>query len=173
MKRRLKSRKPVLNDISAGNGPFGASRSPALKVTDEVEEIFRSAKIGNLPVHKTRFVFERLMDVLPENFSFDAYPNLRLYIQQIILTSEIDSRMLQSEMKELAKRILESLLKTDREKELVTELREYQQLKKLFHLELSRDEYEREVRRNLTPEKLARLSGAARGDANVRRLEKR
>lgn len=153
-----------LNDISAGNGPFGASRSPALKVTDEVEEIFRSAKIGNLPVHKTRFVFERLMDVLPENFSFDAYPNLRLYIQQIILTSEIDSRMLQSEMKELAKRILESLLKTDREKELVTELREYQQLKKLFHLELSRDEYEREVRRNLTPEKLARLSGAARGD---------
>ncbi|HQB11596.1 MAG TPA: nucleotide sugar dehydrogenase [Candidatus Omnitrophota bacterium] len=153
-----------LNDISAGNGPFGDSRSPALKVTDEVEEIFRSAKIGNLPVHKTRFVFERLMDVLPENFSFDAYPNLRLYIQQIILTSEIDSRMLQSEMKELAKRILESLLKTDREKELVTELREYQLLKKLFHLELSRDEYEREVRRNLTPEKLARLSGAARGD---------
>ncbi len=156
-----------LNNISAGNGSSGVPRSPsssvALKVVDEVEAIFNSAKTGNLPVHKTRFVFERLMDVLPEDFSFDAYPNLRLHIQQMILMSEIDSRMLQSEMKELVKRILESLLKTDQEKELVTELREYQLLKKLFHLELSRDEYEQEVRRNLTPEKLARLSGAARG----------
>jgi len=134
-------------------------RSPKLDdLVSNIEVIFKSAKKRDLPIHKTRFVFERLMDVLPKDFSFDAYPNLRLYIQQMILMSELQGEMLQKEIQELTKRLVETMAKSEEEKRLAGALREYRLLTKLFHLELSREEYQQVKSRGITPgDLLARL----------------
>ena len=123
-------------------------------VLQDVSEIFEAAKKVSLPVYKTRFIFERLMDALPDDFSFDPYPNLRLQIQQMILMSEIQGDDLQSEIKELTAKIVEASVKKDEEKALVRALREYRLLTKLFHLELSRVEYQQIQSRGITPGKL-------------------
>ena len=120
----------------------------------EIEQIFAASKKQELPVYKTRFIFERLMDVLPKDFSFDSYPNLRLQIQQMILLSELQSDSLKSEIKELAKRLVGVLAKTEKEKQLTEALREYQLTRKLFHLELSREEYQQVLSREITLNRL-------------------
>jgi hypothetical protein len=138
-------------DISRG----GSSEHVPEVLFKEIETAFESAKRHNPPIYKTRFVFERLMDTLPDNFSFAAYPNLRLYIQQMILMSELQSETLQSEIKKLTAALVESLVKTDDERTLARTLREYQLLKKLFHLELSREEYQQLRSRQIDPERLS------------------
>ena len=126
----------------------------ASRLAQEVGAIFEKAKKNDLPVYKTRFVFERLMDQLPAGFSFETYPNLRLRIQQMILMSELQSDRLQEEIKKITSSLVEALAKADAEKALVRALREYQLLRKLFHLELSREEYQQILTREITPEKL-------------------
>ena len=133
------------------------------KLGDEMNAMFEMAKKGGLPLYKTRFVFERLMDALPADFSFDAYPNLRLRIQQMILISELQSEALQSEIKKLTASLVEVLVKTDEEKTLARSLREYQLLKKLFHLELSRGEYQQVLSRQISPSELMQELDQVRG----------
>ena len=133
------------------------------KLGDEMNAMFEMAKKGGLPLYKTRFVFERLMDALPADFSFNAYPNLRLRIQQMILISELQSEVLQSEIKKLTASLVEVLVKTDEEKTLVRSLREYQLLKKLFHLELSRGEYQQVLSRQISPSELMQALDRVRG----------
>jgi small neutral amino acid transporter SnatA (MarC family)/DNA-binding transcriptional regulator/RsmH inhibitor MraZ len=138
----------------------------ASSLTQEVEAIFESAKKHDLPVYKTRFVFERLMDALPEDFSFDLYPNLRLQIQQMILLSELQNDSFRSEIKELAKRLVGALARTEKEKQLTEVFREYQMIQKLFHLELSREEYQQVKSRGITPGRL--LRGTGEGERKIK-----
>ena len=138
-----------------------------LSVAQEVEAIFESAKEHNLPIYKTRFIFERLMDTLPKDFSFDPYPNLRLQIQQMILLSELQSDSLKSEVKEIAKRLVGVLAKTEKEKQLTETLREYQLMRKLFRLELSREEYQQILSREIAPNKILRGMGNGEWGTNV------
>lgn len=126
----------------------------ALSVVREVEQIFEQAKRHDLPAYKTRFVFEKLLDRLPEDFSFDAYPNLRLYLQQIILLSELQGDVLQEEIKRLSEKLTTALIKTEKDRQFTGILRDFRLLKKLFQLELNRSEYQTIVSNNLTLEKL-------------------
>ena len=144
----------------------GSIRQPS-SIIQEVAAVFESAKKHDLPAYKTRFVFERLMDALPENFSFDLYPNLRLQIQQMILLSELQNDPLQNEIKELAKRLVGALAKTEEERLLTEVFREYQMIQKLFHLELSREEYQQVKARGITPSRLLRGMGEGERKAKV------
>ena len=120
----------------------------------EVEAVFEAADQHDLPPYKTRFVFERLMDQLPEDFSFEVYPNLRFFLQQIILLSELKSDTLREEIRALTEKLTAQLVKTDEDGQLVTILRDYRLLKKLFQLGLSREEFRELQARKITPEKL-------------------
>jgi len=130
-----------------------------LSVAREVEQIFESAKKHDLPVYKTRFVFERLLDVLPKAFSFDAYPNLRLYIQQIILLSELQSDRLNGEIELLSRKITGVLATTEPEKRLIGVLDAHRLVKKTFALELSREEFASVREQKLSPEGLVQGLG--------------
>jgi len=72
-------RKSVTRFSETGDRKTNALNESLLK---EVEQIFEQANTQNFPAYKVRFVFERLLDQLPKDFSFDPYPNLRLYLQR-------------------------------------------------------------------------------------------
>ncbi len=95
------------------------------------------------------------MDALPKDFSFDAYPNLRLYIQQLILLSELQSEQLQEEIKSLTRQMTEGLIKTEQDHKLVEVLDHYRLLKKLFKLELGREEFRELQSQKISPMKIA------------------
>jgi len=101
----------------------------------------QSLRKGTVPF-STRFLFEQLLDALPESFSFKAYSNLRIFIQQQILTEELLGEKLYEETDRLTNQLLETLAKTKEEKEILVRFKNYQFLKKLLNLELSRTEYE-------------------------------
>ena len=130
-----------------------ASRVPEA-LLKEVAAVFENAKKSDLPIYQTRFVFERMMDALPADFSFEAYPALRLYIQQLILLSEIPSETLHQEINALSQKITAALVKTEEERKMVGLLQDYRLSKKLFELELNREEYQQIKARELSPEKL-------------------
>jgi len=123
------------------------------KVKKETEAFLRDIKhfkvdpklvddIANDSTH-TRFLFERLLDQLPDDFSFSPYRHLRLYLQQQILTEELLGEKLYEETDRLTNQLLETLAKTKEEKAILDRFKDYQLLKKLLNLELSREEYEK------------------------------
>ena len=145
-----KEKQEFLRDIQK----LGTRSSSLGKALQDVEAVFERARKSTLPVYETRFVFERLMSALPENFSFETYPALRLYIQQLILLSEIQSESLHQEIGALSQKIAAELAKTEAEKKMVELLQGYRLLKKLFTLELNREEYLQVKSWGISPAKL-------------------
>ncbi|MBN1688305.1 MAG: dihydrodipicolinate synthase family protein [Candidatus Omnitrophica bacterium] len=94
-----------------------------------------------IPASATRFLFERLFDVLPEDFSMELFPNLKLFIQQLVLISELEGEKLEEETLRLTSWITEALADGERDKELVRMLEAIRHFEKLFSLELTRKEY--------------------------------
>jgi|GEM_PF-2423858 len=78
----------------------------------------------------------------PSGFSFKAYPNFSLFAACSIFEHEITSQELFKEIDGLTDQLFEALTKTDSEKNLLLLIRNLAALKKLFSLELSREEYE-------------------------------
>ncbi|MFH1799534.1 MAG: nucleotide sugar dehydrogenase [Candidatus Omnitrophota bacterium] len=138
--------------------------SPIVK---EVTDIFEQSKKNDLPAYKTRFVLEKLLDRLPKDFSFDAYPNLRLYLQQIILLSEIQGDALQDEIKYLTGKLTARLIKTEQDRQFAEILHDFRLVKKLFALELSRSEYQTILSDKITLEKLLQELQAQDPEAKV------
>lgn len=79
--------------------------------------------------------------VSPRGFRFEDYPALTKRIGSIILSQEIQTGELLQEMERLNAKILEALAKTQEEKRGIAQYREYLLLKKLFALELTREEF--------------------------------
>ncbi|MFA5167692.1 MAG: hypothetical protein WC530_04090 [Candidatus Omnitrophota bacterium] len=145
----------VPKEINAFLGHIKTLRIP-LDLLKQAEVFLRNGKNKELPAYKTRFVFERLLEALPPDYSFDAFPNLQLHIQQLILLSELQGDRLRSEARELTKRVVEALARTRKERYFTGLFREYQLLKRLFRLELDREEYQALKERNITSEKLVK-----------------
>ena len=146
-------RKSVTRFSETGDRKTNALNESLLK---EVEQIFEQANTQNFPAYKVRFVFERLLDQLPKDFSFDPYPNLRLYLQQTILLSELQGEALQDEIKNLTGKLTACLLKTEKDRQFVGVLNDFRLIKKLFELELNRGEYQTILSNKITLEKLLR-----------------
>lgn len=134
-------------------------------VIQDVKTLLAAHENRNLPPFKTRFAFEKLMEQLPEDFSFTPYPNLRLHIQQLILLSELQGSRLQNEIKNLTRQIIRAFAQNDNENRHIDLLREYQLLKKLFHLELSREDLLKVQAEKIAPQKLLNAL-----EANVRKM---
>lgn len=132
----VESKLHALNPREGSSAPIG---NPDL--FNELREILAAHPRDEYPPYETRAAFERLLDVLPEEVSFDRFPNLRLEIQRIILVSEMPSDRLRQEMQELTSHIAGALARTEQEKALVRALANYGFLKKTFALELSREEF--------------------------------
>ncbi|HOW87039.1 MAG TPA: helicase-related protein [Candidatus Omnitrophota bacterium] len=79
--------------------------------------------------------------VSPRGFRFEDYPALTKRIGSIILSQEIQTGELLQEMERLNAKILEALAKTQEEKRGIAQYQEYLLLKKLFSLELTREEF--------------------------------
>ena len=89
-----------------------------------------------------RRAFDLAFDKLPKDFSMTKWPSWTLYAQHVILMQELEAKGLQEETVKLKSRIFETLAKTPAEKEYLAEARELFLLKRLFSLELTRNEYE-------------------------------
>ncbi|HXV27690.1 MAG TPA: hypothetical protein VD913_01860, partial [bacterium] len=126
-----------------------------------------------------RAVFERMMVSLPEDFDFAAYENVRLYIQYLILQEELDVAMFNRETDQLKRELLDKLARTAAEKRMVSYYEEVKILRKTLNLELTREEYERILKRekgwadqSLRPSYLMNQLGAIGGKAIQKELER-
>jgi|GEM_PF-591558 len=152
-----KEREEFLAEINAlenGGRKAESIKTGTPSAVKEVMDVFERAKKHELPAYKTRFVFEKLLDRLPEDFSFEAYPNLRLYLQQIILTSELQGDVLRDEMENLAGKLTACLIRTEKDRRLAGTLRDFRLIQKLFELELNRSEYQEILSKKITIESL-------------------
>jgi starch phosphorylase len=129
------------------------------ELLQEIKKLLDYQKAGDLPLYKTRFAFERLMDFLPQDYSFEAYPVFRLHLQQIILLSELQGEQLQEEIKALAQKMTAGLIKTEQDRKLIETLEHYRLLKKLFELELSRKEFQELQSHKTAPKEMAASLG--------------
>lgn len=95
-------------------------------------------RLENLP----RFLIERLMDEAgPHGFRFQRYPAFSLYAGYLILRSEVDSKLLFDEIEKMFAMILDELAVNDGQKSLLGIFRDADKLCKLFHLELTRENW--------------------------------
>jgi len=96
---------------------------------------------------ETGLLFEAMVARLPQDFPYSRYPNVNRFIGHLILQSELKGDRFFREMKKLEGRISDQLAPTPVEKEIVSILKDYQLLKKLFVLELTPEDYERVLAR--------------------------
>ncbi len=79
----------------------------------------------------------------PLGFHFQDYPHLTLLEGWRVLEEEIESKELFGEIKRLSDRVLEKMAASPIEKSLIQQARYYLLLKKLFSLQLTREEFEK------------------------------
>lgn len=150
------------------------------KVSKPVRERFASAL--NFPADKTLSsapsgeLLESLKAViaeLPVSFSFEAYPSLKAFIQFSVFRQELKSDVLFDEIESLELKLSDRLAKTETEKKLVRLHRDYRMLKKLFELELARENYvdiiQQEV--DLKPSSIARRFQALNENKRVKNAD--
>jgi|GEM_PF-612491 len=154
-----KEKEDFLQDLNA--------RAIPAELIREIARIFEHKKDGDLPPYKTRFALEKLMDLLPADYSFEAYPNVRFLLQQGILLSELQGDALQTEINSLARKLTDFLVQTEADERLVTALSDYRLLKKLFQLELSREEYQQVLSREISPSRLTKEIGLIQSKENA------
>ncbi|HTL47934.1 MAG TPA: hypothetical protein VL688_07705, partial [Verrucomicrobiae bacterium] len=115
-------------------------------------------KLENLP----RYLLERLVEEAgPKGFKFSDYPDFSLYAGYFILKSEVDSKMLFDEVEALFEQILNKLAVKDQEKLLLALLRDNLTVRKLFHLEVTRENWEAfsQEKQRMEPETLVQRIG--------------
>ncbi|MDA9101308.1 YvcK family protein, partial [Omnitrophica bacterium] len=103
------------------------------------ETVSQSARGEYSPL---RGAFDHIFEKLPQDFSMEPWPNWTLYAQHEILMQELEARGLQDESVRLTDQIQNALAQTPQEKEYLQAARELYLLKRLFSLELTREEYE-------------------------------
>ena len=146
-----KEKKEFLNAIrrfmGVGASLAGARSSPgrgqAPPLPSEIESILSTSFSHQpRPYPQTEILFEKMVSALPPNFNYELYPNVKFFIGHLILQSEIKADFLMKETEALADKISEKLAKTPDEKKILTLLKNYRLLQKLFRLELTPREYE-------------------------------
>ncbi|MEI7752629.1 MAG: hypothetical protein WCJ71_11160, partial [Candidatus Omnitrophota bacterium] len=119
-----------------------------------------------LPDPETGILFEDMVKQLPENFNYDAFPNVRYFIGTLLLQSELKADRLMLEVQKLSNEIAAKLTRNKEEKKLVALLADHRLLQKLFALELTPGDYDSIVSRKngLKPSALVnQLSGTEYG----------
>lgn len=140
---------------------------------EQIEKILHTAALTqSFSDPETELLFESMVELLPQDFPYQRYPNVNRFIGHMILQSELTSgggsvfggKGLIGEMETLQDKILEKLAKESFEKEIVGILKDYKLLKNLFALELTPDDYEKVLKR------LAEKKGGIRPGEVVQRF---
>jgi len=114
----------------------------SVKGPDEFRTFLNDFENPDSKRKEIRSYFERFYDVLrPAGFSFENYPELTRQIGLMILNEELDSQVLLAEMNRLSERLLDHLTKSNKEKQLVSLYKDWQRMKRLFALELVREDF--------------------------------
>jgi fructose-1,6-bisphosphatase/inositol monophosphatase family enzyme/phosphoglycolate phosphatase-like HAD superfamily hydrolase len=94
-------------------------------------------------------VFERMVSYLPASFDYSKHPNLDQMIGYLILQSEVRAEDLMVEVDRLENQILKALVKNRDETEILNVLKDYKLLQKLFALELTPNDHDQILRRDV------------------------
>lgn len=89
-----------------------------------------------------RAVLEETVSHLPQNFSFEPYAHLKVWLQARVFRNEIEGGPLFGEIRRLAARIKERLAREEKEKQAAVLFEDYRKLRSLLLLELSPAGYE-------------------------------
>ncbi|MFZ5801830.1 MAG: hypothetical protein ACOY3K_01790 [Candidatus Omnitrophota bacterium] len=105
-------------------------------------------KVLGTPIHEiplsgaeSESLVEDMVRYLPRDFAHGKYPQVKNYLGQWLLSTELEAGALMAEVERLKGKLLERMSKTDEEKALVALLSDYQLLEKLFELKLTDSEY--------------------------------
>ncbi|MBI4711266.1 MAG: hypothetical protein HY767_02240, partial [Candidatus Omnitrophica bacterium] len=109
----------------------------------QVEVLLKSeTQSQQLPDPETGLLFEAMVKQLPENFNYDAFPNVRSFVGSLLLQSELKADRLMPEIQKLTDAISQKLTRSKEEKQLIALLADHRLLQKLFALELTPEDYE-------------------------------
>lgn len=110
-----------------------------------------------------RYFFEELYDTAaPHGFTFEAYPQFKILAQYLVLESEVDSAGLFQEINRLSEDLFFALAQDPREQEMLRFMKDVEFLKRLFSLELTREDFKRlsaDKTRLSPPAMMQRLNG--------------
>ncbi len=112
------------------------------KVGEEFYQVLRSLGDRNFKLEEPRSFFERFYEqAATYGFSLENFPHLTRQIAFLILNDELDSQKLFEEMSRLTEALLNHLIQTEAERLLISLYQDWLLLRKLFALELVRDEF--------------------------------
>ncbi len=128
---------------------------------------------NQLPDPETGLLFERMVSFFPRNFDFNDYPNVKYFIGHLMLQSELKEERLMAEMNHLTDKISQKLAKTQEETQMLSLLKDYRLLKRLFALELTSEDYEEILKRGgeIQPERVTRRFLKLNGTGRVKNIE--
>jgi len=157
---------------ATGNDPLNVPRSTFAAI----ESLLRNDSMSQqLPDPETSLLFEDMVRRLPENFNYDAFPNVCYFIGALLLQSELKADRLMLEVRKLTDTISEKLTRNPEEKKLVALLEDHRLLQKLFALELTPADYEAILRGRETDRKpsflISKMQNAARSAGGVARAK--
>ncbi len=112
-------------------------------VSSQIEALLRNDSMSQqLPDPETGLLFEDMVKRLPENFNYEAFPNVRNFIGTLLLRSELKADRLMREVQKLSETLTAKLIRNKEEQKLVALLADHRLLQKLFALELTPADYE-------------------------------
>lgn len=155
--------KDELLQFLKGKGISESIISGIQKLEDKKININKLNKKEDAIEHMPRHLLERLVEEAgPKGFAFHRYPAFSLYAGYVILSSELESKPLFTEIERLFKKILDELAVNEEEKDLLELFRDGELLRKLLYLELNSKEWARAFYRKdwIQPQTLlSRLEG--------------
>ncbi len=144
------------------------------ELSSQAEKLFSAENMRvHLPYPQTGELFEAIARVLPEDFSIDAYPNVKIRAAFLILQSELSAEMLMRETEKLSELASDGLARTEDQRKIYGFYRDYLLLTKLFALNVTPEEYGLILKRReaLNPEALAEEFRRLNSGGRVRDLK--
>jgi|GEM_PF-2974685 len=103
----------------------------------EVEKLLNLKDLSaRLPDPETSALFEALVRALPDNFNYGRFSSVTAFCGLLMLKSQLQIETLSDEITRMEDKIADRLAETKNAKALVSVLKDYRLLKKLFALEL-------------------------------------
>lgn len=124
------------------------------KLFSEIDVLIEKTKTNQIDLSGAREVFEQLAAYLPADFSMSRWPDLKTLIEKIILAGEMDPEALLNEARRLHKQIIKKDTPLKAQRELALLLEKQILLRKLFNLELTREDFQKILNHPARPEML-------------------
>lgn len=141
--------------------------SVSAEIYSETEKLLNLKDLSaKLPDPETSGLFEMLVQSLPDNFNYDRFSSVTAFCGLLMLKSQLQVETLSDEISRMENKIADKLAETKNAKSLISVLKDYRLLKKLFALELLPTDFDKLSSASIQPsqiiEKLKSVNGNAR-----------